>query len=219
MKTIDLITVIFSSSSSLLSDESFPSLTLWFSPMRRIKERTTTNSPRWKERRWGRISYPTRRKDSPTAHRLERKHRPRSIASFHPRTHRLGRCLLRSSSRPYPKDDFLMHLGRPLAHFWLLVALFGLPLGWFWLPLGSLLVPFGSRWLTFGSRWLTFGSLLAPFGSLLAHFWCPLAHFWCPFLHFCSPRDQFSHFCCILSSFFVSLGIFHENIVQNLILT
>ena len=61
------------------------------------------------------------------------------------------------------ESDFLMHLGRPLAHFWLLVALFGLPLGWFWLPLGSLLVPFGSRWLTFGS-------LLAPFGFTFGHF-------------------------------------------------
>ena len=70
----------------------------------------------------------------------------------------------------------------------------------------------------FGALWLTLGSLLLTLGSLLAHFWCPLAHFWCPFLHFCSPRDPFSHFCCILSSFFVSFWIFHENIVQNLIL-
>ena len=68
-------------------------------------------------------------------------------------------------------------------------------------------LPFGSPWLTFGSHWLPFGSLLAPFGSLLAHFWCPLAHFWCPFLHSCSLRDQSSHFCCILSSFFVYFWI------------
>ena len=40
-------------------------------------------------------------------------------------------------SRPFPKIDFLMHFGRPLAHFWLL---------------------FGSRWLPFGSLWLTFGA-------------------------------------------------------------
>ena len=73
-------------------------------------------------------------------------------------------------------------------------------------------------WLPFGALWLTLGSLLLTLGSLLAHFWCPLAHFWCPFLHFCSPRDPFSHFCCILSSFFVSSWIFHENIMQNLIL-
>ena len=86
----------------------------------------------------------------------------------------------------------------------------------FMLNLAHFGLPFGSRWLTFGSRWLPFGSLLAPFGSLLAHFWCPLAHFWCPFLLFSSPRDQFSHFCCILSSFFISFWIFHENIVQNL---
>ena len=77
-------------------------------------------------------------------------------------------------------------------------------------------LPFGSPWLTFGSLWLPFGSLLAPFGSLLAHFWCPLAHFWCPLLRFCSPGDPFSHFCCILASFFVFFGIFHENIMQNL---
>ena len=74
----------------------------------------------------------------------------------------------------------------------------------FMLNLAHFGLPLAALWVTFGSRWLTFGSLLAPFGSLLAHFWCPLAHFWCPFLHFCSPRDQFSHFCCILSSFFVS---------------
>ena len=80
-------------------------------------------------------------------------------------------------------------------------------LGAIWLTFG---LPLATLWVTFGSRWLTFGSLLAPFGSLLAHFWCPLAHFWCPFLHFCSPRAQFSHFCCILSSFFVSFWIFHE---------
>ena len=85
----------------------------------------------------------------------------------------------------------------------------------FMLNLAHFGLPFGSPWLTFGSLWLPFGSLLAPFGSLLAHFWCPLAHFWCPFLHFCSPREPFSHFCCVLSSFFVPFGIFHENIVQN----
>ena len=87
-----------------------------------------------------------------------------------------------------------------------------------WLTFGSLLAPIGSLLAPVGSLLAPVGSLLAPFGSLLAHFWCPLAHFWCPFLHFCSPRDPFSHFCCILSSFFVSFWIFHENIVQNLIL-
>ena len=96
--------------------------------------------------------------------------------------------LLAPFSRPFPKIDFLMHFGRPLAHVW----------------------------LPFGSRWLTFGSLLAPFGSLLAHFWCPVAHCWYPLLHFCSPGDPFSHFCYILSSFFVFFRIFHENIMRKL---
>ena len=75
---------------------------------------------------------------------------------------------------------------RPGGEFGSLWAPFWLPLAHFWLPLAHFWLP------------------LAPFGSLLAHFWCPLAHFWCPFLHFCSPRARFSHFCCILSSFFVS---------------
>ena len=85
----------------------------------------------------------------------------------------------------------------------------------FWSPLGSLLAPFGSLLAPVGSLLAPAGSLLAPFGSLLAHFWCPLAHFWYPLLHFGSPRDPFSHFCYILSSFFVFFGIFHENIMQN----
>ena len=77
----------------------------------------------------------------------------------------------------------------------------------FMLNLAHFGLPLATLWLTFGSRWFTFGSLLAPFGSLLVHFWCPLAYFWCPFLHFCSLRDQSSHFCCILSSFFVYFWI------------
>ena len=89
-------------------------------------------------------------------------------------------------SWPLPLLSATTHFGNHLAHFGLSLA---------------------TLWITFGSRWLTFGSLLAPFGPLLAHFWCPLAHFWCPFLHFCSPRAQFFHFCCILSSFFVYFWI------------
>ena len=84
-----------------------------------------------------------------------------------------------------------------------------------WLTFGSLLAPIGSLLAPFGSLLAPVGSLLALFGSLLAHFWCPLAHFWCPLLHFCSPGDPFSHFRCILASFFIFLGIFHENIMQN----
>ena len=72
-----------------------------------------------------------------------------------------------------------------------------------WLTFGSLLTPIGSLLAPAGSLLAPFGSFLALFSSLLAHFWCPLAHFWCPLLHFCSPRDPFSHFCCILSSFLV----------------
>ena len=110
-----------------------------------------------------------------------------------------GQNLVLQMSKLSLADDFFATLS------------FMLILCWIWLTLGSLLAPVGSLLAPAGS-------LLAPFGSLLAHFWCPLAHFWCPFLHFCSPRDPFSHFCCILSSFFVSFWIFHENIVQNLIL-
>ena len=63
--------------------------------------------------------------------------------------------LLAPFSRPFPKVDFGMHFGRPLAHF-----------GSLWAPFGSLLAPFGT--------------LLAPFGSLLAPFWCFWAHFCSP---------------------------------------
>ena len=66
-------------------------------------------------------------------------------------------------SRPFPKVDFWMHFGRPLAHFWL-------PFGSRWLTFGSLWLTFGSRWLTFGSLWLPFGSLLVSLGSLLVPF-------------------------------------------------
>ena len=76
----------------------------------------------------------------------------------------------------------MLEFGSLWAPFWLPLAHFWRPLAHFWLP-------------------------LAPLKPLLAHFWCPLAHFWCPFLHFCSPRVQFFHFCCILSSFFVYFWI------------
>ena len=55
-----------------------------------------------------------------------------------------------SFSRPFPKVDFWMHLGRPLAHFW---------------------HPSGSNWLSFGSLWLPFRSLWPPFGTLFAPCW------------------------------------------------
>ena len=62
--------------------------------------------------------------------------------------------------RPFPKVDFLMHFGRPLAHLWF-------PFGTPWPPFDSLWLPFGSLWLPFASLWLPFGSLLVPLGSLL----------------------------------------------------
>ena len=76
-------------------------------------------------------------------------------------------------SRPFPKVDFWMHFGRPLAHFGL---------------------PFGSPWLPFGTLWLTFGALWLP----LAPFWLPLASFWLTFgvfwLTFNISRSLFSYF-------------------------
>ena len=71
-----------------------------------------------------------------------------------------GRVISAPFSRPFPKVDFLMHFGRPLAHLWL-------PFGSPWLSFGSRWRPFGSLGLPFGSLWLPFGSLLVPFGSLL----------------------------------------------------
>ena len=86
---------------------------------------------------------------------------------------------------------------------------------------GHHLAPF---WLPFGSLWLTFGSLVAP----LAHFWFPLATFWLTFgalwftfgalgLTFGDPDARFSHFRCLLISFFIFSCIFVENLMQNLI--
>ena len=68
-----------------------------------------------------------------------------------------GGALLVPFSRPFPKIDFGMHFGRPLAPFWR-------PLAPFWLPLAPFWLTFGALWLTFGALWLTFGAL----GSLLA---------------------------------------------------
>ena len=113
--------------------------------------------------------------------------------------------MVRGNPRPVPAGRPFFHLFRDLVFY----VVFMLNWDNFWLP-------FGALWLTLGSLLAPVGSLLGPFGSLLAHFWCPLAHFWCPLLHFCSPGNPFSHFCYILSSFFVFFGIFHENIMQNL---
>ena len=44
--------------------------------------------------------------------------------------------------QPFMRVDLIMHLGRPLATFWLIV---------------------GSRWLPSGSLWFPFGSFLDPF--------------------------------------------------------
>ena len=91
--------------------------------------------------------------------------------------------ILAPFSRPFPKVDFWMHFGRPLAHCWL-------PFGSLWLTFGALWLPFGSLWLPFGSLLGPFCSLLAPFGSLwfpFAHFWCPLVASWLPFAPFWLP--------------------------------
>ena len=74
-----------------------------------------------------------------------------------------GRPKIHFCSQPFPKVEFWMHFGRPLAHFWL-------PFGSHWLTFGSLWLTFGSRWLTFRSFWLPFGSLLVSLGSLLVPF-------------------------------------------------
>ena len=81
--------------------------------------------------------------------------------------------LFPSFSRPFPKIDFWMHFGRPLAPFWL---------------------PFGSRLAPFDSLLAPFGSLLAPFGTLWATFSLQLTHFWCYLAHFCPFGGSFSNF-------------------------
>ena len=111
--------------------------------------------------------------------------------------------MCRFSPRPPILGAIWLTLGSLLPPFGSLLASAGSLLAPFWLPLDPFWLTFCVLWLTFGSCWLPFDSLW----TLLAHFWCPLAHFWCPFLHFCSLRDQSSHFCCILSSFFVYIWI------------
>ena len=71
--------------------------------------------------------------------------------------------ILATFSRPFTKDDFLMHLGRPWAHFWFLVAPFGLPLGSFWLPLVPFWLPLGISWIVFGAIWFTFAHPMVLF--------------------------------------------------------
>ena len=69
-------------------------------------------------------------------------------------------------SRPFPKIDFWMHFGRPLAHFWLPFCSVWLPFGSLWAPTGSLLVPFGSLSLNLGSifsLWEYPGVVFDPF--------------------------------------------------------
>ena len=65
--------------------------------------------------------------------------------------------LFRLFSLPFPKVDFFMHFGHPLARF-------GCPLGFIWAVLGTL--------------WATFKSFLAPFGLHLSSFWHPLGSIW-----------------------------------------
>ena len=93
-------------------------------------------------------------------------------------------------SRPFPKLDFWMHFGHPLAHFGLPFGSLWLPFGSLWLPFGSLGYPFGTIGLTFGSLWLTFGLLLASFGSLLLS----PGHFFRIFMYFrqkCRAKSYF----------------------------
>ena len=98
-------------------------------------------------------------------------------------------------------------LGSPGAHFGSLFAILSFMLILCWL-------------------WLTFGSLLPPLGSPLVHFWLPLAPFWLTLgtlwltfgalgLTFGAPVARFSHFWCLLASFFIFVHIFEENRMQN----
>ena len=89
-----------------------------------------------------------------------------------------GTTLLAPFSRPFPKIDFYMHFGRPLAPCWL--------------PFGSLCLPFGSLWLPFGTIWLPFGSLCLPFGSLWFSFGSQISERTFCFEHFQqSTRRQY----------------------------
>ena len=80
-------------------------------------------------------------------------------------------------SRPFPKVDFWMHFGRPLAHPWLPLSSLWLPFGALWLPLGSLLAPFSFQWPCF---WYHLAHFCSPRGSIFSLLTSPgviLAHF------------------------------------------
>ena len=94
-------------------------------------------------------------------------------------------------SRPFPKIDFWMHFGRPLAPFWL-------PLAPFWLPFGHFWLHFGPFWPHFGPFWCHFGPLRLHFAPFWRHF-AVLAPIFAPFsisaLEFCNfsiKRCKFS---------------------------
>ena len=111
--------------------------------------------------------------------------------------------LLAPFSRPFPKVDFWMRFGHPVAPFWLPFGALGLHFGAVWLPSGSLLAPLG---FTLAPFWLP----LAPFGSLLALFNYPSApfssifHYFSPFLFvfmaFCLEFDPKPYFSTHLNS-------------------
>ena len=92
-------------------------------------------------------------------------------------------------SRPFPKVDFWMLSGRPLAHFWL-------PFGSHWLPFGSRRLTFGSLRLIFGSLWLPFGSLLVSLGLLLVSIFSVLLYHVLIFRIFLNfPRKYHAKYC------------------------
>ena len=96
----------------------------------------------------------------------------------------------RSFSRLFPKLDFFMHFGCPLAPFWFNLAHFG-----------SLLAPF---WLHFAPFWLLLGSLLFPFGSFL--------------ITFASLLFTLAFIFALLLSFTIFLTTFHGKIIFFFIL-
>ena len=122
-----------------------------------------------------------------------------------------GRSLLAPFSRPFPKIDFWMHFGCPLAPFWL-------RFGSLWLPFAPFWLPFRSLWHPLGDLLAPIGSLLAPVGSLLLPLEIDFVTFAASSPHFASslynfPRNPNKGVLSV--SFCIEFSFFHNPFAKN----
>ena len=93
-------------------------------------------------------------------------------------------------SEHFPKIDFWMHFGGPLAPFWLPLAPFWLPLAPFWFPFPLFSLPFDTIWRSF-------------------------AHPGIRFSHFELPQRHFIFFLCISHENLKDIKDFHATSHEN----